>query len=73
MCDVPGYGSLDFSPSLEPRMDKIKIYQKVCDELLSKIQKQCLNDMPSQICNMHTRLQQLQDLLAIWDAMSPTI
>jgi hypothetical protein len=57
MCDVPGYEFLDFSPSLEPRMDKIKICERVCHKLLSKIQKQCLDDMPNQICNMRTRVQ----------------
>jgi hypothetical protein len=71
MCDVPDYGSLDFSPSLEPCVEKIKIYQKVVHELLSKIQKQCLDDMPSQIRTIRTRVQQLQSLLAIWEAMPP--
>jgi hypothetical protein len=72
MCDVFDYGSLDFSPSLEPSVEKIKIYQKVCHELLSKIQKQCLDGMPSQIRTMRTRVQQLQSLLASWEAMPPT-
>jgi hypothetical protein len=57
MCNVLDYGSLDFSLNLEPRVEKIKIYQRVVHELLSKIQKQCLDDMPSQIRIIRTRVQ----------------
>jgi hypothetical protein len=39
MCHVQGYGSLSFRPNFDWRFRMIKIYQVLCHEILSVIQK----------------------------------
>ncbi len=48
MCNVQGFGSLDFRPIIKQHIVKIKVYQILCHEILSMIQRQMLkNDMPT--------------------------
>jgi hypothetical protein len=37
MCNVQGYGSLDFRPIIDPHIVKVKIYQILCHEIFSMI------------------------------------
>ncbi|CAK9221362.1 unnamed protein product [Sphagnum troendelagicum] len=39
MCNVEGYGSLDFRPITDPHIVKVKIYQVLYHEILSVIQR----------------------------------
>ncbi|KAH9569633.1 hypothetical protein CY35_02G000700, partial [Sphagnum magellanicum] len=57
MCNVKGYGSLDFRPIIDPHIAKVKVYQVLCHEILSVIQKQMLDDM---LATMRT----MQDVLS---------
>jgi hypothetical protein len=57
MCNVAGYGSLDFRPIIDPYIVKVKVYQVLCDEILSVIQRQMLDDMPATMRTMRTRLK----------------
>jgi len=59
MCNEAGYGSLDFRPILDRHIVKVKVYQVLCHEILSVIQRQMLDDMPATMCTMRTRLKQL--------------
>ena len=70
MCHVAGYGSLSFRPKFDWRFRRIKIYQVLCHEILSVIQKQTLDDMPTTIFTVRTRLKQMRTLLNIWTAMT---
>ncbi len=63
MCNVQGYGSLDFRPIIDPHIVKVKVYQVLCHEILSVIKKQMLDDMPATMRTMRIRLRQLQDLI----------
>jgi hypothetical protein len=45
MCNVEGYGFLDFKPIIDPHIVKVKVYQVLCHEILFVIQKQMLDDM----------------------------
>jgi hypothetical protein len=69
MCNVEGYGSLDYRPIIDPQVAKVKVYQVLCHEILSVIQKQMLDDMPATMRIMRIRLNQLQDLMERWGAM----
>jgi hypothetical protein len=73
MCNVEGYGSLDFRPIIDPQIAKVKVYQVLCHEILSVIQKQMLDDMPATMRTMRTRLNQLQDLMERWGAMTKDV
>jgi len=73
MCNVVGYGSLDFRPILDRHIIKVKVYQVLCHEILSVIQRQMLNDMPATMRTMRTRLRQLQDLMERWGAMTEDV
>jgi hypothetical protein len=73
MCNVEGYGSLDFRPIIDPHIVKVKVYQVLCHEILSVIQRQMLDDMPATMRTMRTRLNQLQDLMERWGAMSEDV
>jgi hypothetical protein len=70
MCNETGYGSVDFRPVLDPRIARIKIYQELCHEILSVIQKQMLDQMPGTMRTMRTRGRQLQDLMDRWRDMT---
>jgi len=37
MCNVQGYGSLDFRPIIDPHIVKVKVYQILCHEIFSMI------------------------------------
>jgi hypothetical protein len=39
MCNVEGYGSLDFRPIVDPHILKVKVYQTLCHEILSMIHR----------------------------------
>ncbi len=39
MCNEAGYGSLDFRPILDRHIVKVKVYQVLCHEILSVIQR----------------------------------
>jgi hypothetical protein len=69
MCNVEGYGSLDFRPIIDPHIVKVKVYQVLCHEILSVIQREMLDDMPATMRTMRTRLNQLEDLMERWGAM----
>ncbi len=76
MCNVKGYGSLDFRPIIDPYIVKVKVYQVLCHEILSVIQRQMLDDMPGTMrtmCTMCTRLNQLQNLMERWRAMTEDV
>ncbi len=60
---MEGYGSLDFRSIIDPHIAKVKVYQVLCHEILSVIQKQILDDVPATMRTMRTRLNQLQDLM----------
>ncbi len=70
MCNVKSYGSLDFRPIIDPHIIKVKVYQVLCHEIFSMIQRQMLDDMPT---TMRTRLNQLQDLMERWGAMTEDV
>jgi len=70
---VKGYGSLDFRPIIHPHIIKVKVYQVLCHEILSMIQRQMLDDMPATMRTMRTRLNQLQDLMERWGAMTKDV
>jgi hypothetical protein len=73
MCNVQDYGSLDFRPIIDPHIIKVKVYQVLCHEILSVIQWQMLDDMPTTMRTMRTRLSQLQDLMERWRAMTEDV
>lgn len=73
MCNEEDYGSVDFRPVLDYRIRRVKMYQEVCHEILSVIQKQMLDQMPSTMRTVRTRLRQLQDLLERWRHMTPAL
>jgi hypothetical protein len=73
MCNVQGYGSLDFKPIIDPHIIKVKVYQVLCHEILSMIQRQMLDDMPATMRTMCTRLSQLQDLMERWGTMTEDV
>lgn len=70
MCNISGYGSLDFKLANSPNIARVKIYQELCHEVLSIVQKQNLDGMPKTMLTMRTRLNQLRNLIATWQAMS---
>jgi hypothetical protein len=70
MCNDEEHGSLDFVPVVDGRIKRVKIYQELCHEILSVIQKQMLDHMPTSMRTMHTRLRQLQDLMTRWRNMT---
>jgi len=59
MCNEAGYGSLEFRLILNRHIIKVKVYQVLCHEILSVIQRQMLDDMPGTMRTMRTRLRQL--------------
>lgn len=63
------YGSLNFNPNIDDRIVKVKPYQVLYDEILSMIPKQNLDDMPTTNRTTRMRLQQIENLLRILDAM----
>jgi hypothetical protein len=69
-CNDEEHGSLDFRPLVDGRIMRIKIYQELCHERLSVIQRQMLDQMPTSMRTMYTRLRQLQDLIMRWRNMS---
>jgi len=73
MCNVEGYGSLEFKPRLDKDLRKIKLYPEVCHAVLSVIHKQNLDDMPSTMFTMRTRLNQMRSLLAVWEGFTTDI
>ncbi len=56
MCNEQDHGSVDFVPVLDQRFVRVKIYQELCHEILSVIQKQMLDHMPGTMRTMRTRL-----------------
>ncbi len=73
MCNEAGYGSLEFRPILDRHIVKVKVYQVLCHEILSVIQRQMLDDMPATMRTIRTRLRQLQDLMERWGAMTEDV
>jgi hypothetical protein len=59
MCNDEEHGSLDFKPLVDGRIMQVKIYQELCHEILYVIQRQMLDQMPTSIRTMHTRLRRL--------------
>lgn len=58
MCNNEMYGSLDFRPIIDQRTMWVKVYQKLCHEVFSMIQRQMLDHMPTSMRIMHTPLRQ---------------
>ena len=56
MCNSLEYGSLDFRHVVNQRIMRVKVYQKMCHEVLSVMQRQMLDHMPISMRTMHTRL-----------------
>jgi hypothetical protein len=73
MCNDEDHGSLHFRPLVDGRIMRVKIYQELCHEILYVIQRQMLDQMPTSMRTMHTRLRQLQDLIMRWRDMSEAI
>jgi hypothetical protein len=69
MCNVQGYGTLDFRPIIDPHIIKVKVYHVLCHEILSVIQRQMLDDMAPTMRTMRIRRRQLQDLMERWGAI----
>jgi hypothetical protein len=69
-CNDEEHGFLDFMPLVDGCIMRIKIYQELCHEILSVIQKQMLDQMPTSMRTMYTRFRQLQDLIMRWRDMS---
>ena len=67
MCNMEGYGALEFKPQINEQVEKIKVYHTLCHHILSVIQKQTLDDMPTTTRTMRIRVKQLQDLLIMWE------
>lgn len=63
MCNNEEHGFVDFMSVVDQRITRIKIYTKLCDEILSVIRRQMLDHIPSSMRTMHTRLHQLHDLM----------
>ena len=59
MCMVEDHGSIEFRPTVDPRLQKVKLYAQVCHGILSVIGRQFLDDMPRTMRTMQTRLRQL--------------
>ena len=70
MCNLEGYGSVTFRPTIDERIHKVKLYQKLCHEVMFVIHNQNLDDMPAITFMMHNRLNHMQNLLIIWEVMS---
>ena len=70
MCNSSEFGSLEFRPIVDHRIQGVKLYQELCHEILSVIQKQMLDHIPSTMLSMRVRLHQLQDLMERWRDMS---
>jgi hypothetical protein len=51
------HGSLDFMPLVDGCIMRIKTYQELCHEILSVIQKQMLDQMPTSMRTMYTRFR----------------
>ena len=68
MCDVQDYGSVDFRPVVGGRISRVKLYPLVVHEIISVIQKFTLDNMPTTIRTMWTRLGRMETLLNIWEA-----
>ena len=66
ICNEPGYGSIDYSPTLDRRMSKIKVYQKLIHEIISVNPHRTLDDVSATIRTVHIRANHLQDLLQRW-------
>jgi hypothetical protein len=71
MCWVEDHGSIEFRPTVDPRLRKVKLYAQVCHAILSVIGRQFLDDMPRTMRTMHTRLRQFRVLLTLWEGMTP--
>lgn len=63
MCNAGKYGSLEFNPTMNEQEIKIKVYQTLCHQILFVIQKQTLDDTPTTIHTIRTKMEQLQELL----------
>ena len=63
MCDSEGLGFVSLTPLINARISRIKIYQEICHEILSNLQRQILDDMPNTVRTMRTTARQLRDLI----------
>lgn len=54
---------------VDGRIIRVKIYQKLCHDILYVIQRQMLDYMPILMRMMYTKLRQLQDLMMRWKNM----
>ena len=73
MCNNEEYGSVNFKPTLHSRIMQVKIYQELCHEIFFVIHTQMLDYIPSIMRTMHTRLDQLHDLIMRWRCMTEEI
>jgi hypothetical protein len=71
MCDSEGFGSVSLTPLIDARISRVKLYQEICHEIMSVVQRQMLDDMPSTVRTMRTRARQLRELVLGWDSLSP--
>lgn len=55
---------------VDGRIIRVKIYQKLCHDILYVIQRQMLDYMPILMRMMYTELRQLQDLMMRWKNMT---
>ncbi len=63
MCNVQGFGSLDFRPIIDQHIVKVNVCQVSCHEIIFVIQRQMLDDMPMITHTMRTILGQLHGLM----------
>jgi hypothetical protein len=71
MCDSEGFVSVSLTPLIDASISRMKVYQEICHEILSVLQRQMLDDMPSIVRTMRTRARQLRELILGWDNFSP--
>ena len=70
ICNYEKHGSLDFRPFVDGRIMRVKIYQELCHEILFVIERQMVDQMPTSMRTMHSRLWQLEDLIMRWRDIS---
>ena len=65
-----GDGSIRLTPSIDMSISRVNIYQELCHEILSILQRLILDDMPNTLRMMRTRVTQLRSLIMGWKSLS---
>jgi hypothetical protein len=55
MCNEPGYGSIECSPTFDHCLSKVKVYHELIHEILSVIPRRTLDDVPATTCVMNNK------------------